>query len=202
MIGTLQCMTTKARKPVRRTVDAKNIFVIFGNQNSGKTHTAWLIYNLLKKNGYDILGLFKTRSDQEILTYNDVLEHIRASFEDKDTIAISDFRAMLEINGKRVGIFSAGDYVDDDWGVTSFKKNMKWAQDNEADFIVCCARSYNRTNSVHKLLKEKYANKIFKWYPKGQFANNLQEQLADAENVANEVLKDLTIFLFYRELLN
>lgn len=30
------------------------LFVIYGYQNSGKTHTAWLVYNLLNNAGQEI----------------------------------------------------------------------------------------------------------------------------------------------------
>lgn len=200
MEGVLQCMTMRERKqPIRQFVpspepekiSAKNIFVIYGNQNSGKTHTAWLVYNLLKERGHDMSRFFKTHDEQAMLSYNDVLQHIEEAFANPETIAISDFRAMIEIGGRRVALFSAGDYVRDAyWGVTSFYDNLNWAQENRADYIVCCARSYNKTHSVHKYLKDNYSSHIYKWYYK-KVSYDLHEQISDAEQVAYEVVKDV-----------
>lgn len=199
MEGVLQCMTMRERKPIRKFVPSpepekvpvKNIFVIYGNQNSGKTHTAWLVYNMLKVYGHDMSRFFMTHDEQDILSYHNVLQHIEDTFANPETIAISDFRAMIEIGDCRVAVFSAGDYVHDKtWEVTSFDDNMNWAQENHADYIVCCARSYNKKHSVHKYLKDNYSSQIYKWYYK-KVSNNLPEQMSDAEQVAHDIVKDM-----------
>lgn len=192
-------MTMKSRDPWsevlknRRNVPydgVGKIFVIFGNQNSGKTHTAWLVYNLLKSRS-NCDGLFETHEEQKVLTYEEVLHHIIETFNNPSTPAISDFRAIIEINNEKVAIFSAGDYVDDPhWDVTSFVKNMKWAQDNSAQYVVCTARHYNKAHSVHKYLKDHYKHKIYNWYYKSA-SDLLEERLCDVENVAKQVVIDV-----------
>lgn len=203
MSGFLQCMTMKDRDPWLESINKRNsqyvgiekIFVIFGNQNSGKTHTVWLVYNLLKDIGRDCEDLFETHEEQRVLVYEEVLHHITATFNNQNTPAISDFRAIIEINNERVAIFSAGDYVDDpNWDVTSFVKNIKWAKDNSAKYVVCTARHYDKTHSVHNFLKEHYNKKIYKWYYKSAF-DVLEERLIDAENVARTVFNDVKIFV-------
>ena len=200
MSGFLHCMTMKNRDPWSEVTKNKRnaqdrgigkIFVIFGNQNSGKTHTAWLVYNLLKKIGRECTGLFKTHEEQRVLTYEEVLHHIVETFNNQNVSAISDFRAIIEINKERVAIFSAGDSVDDpDWDVTSLVKHITWAEDKGAKYVVCTARHYNKTNSVHKYLKDYYNQKIYKCYYKSK-SDLLEERLCDAENVAKQVIRDL-----------
>lgn len=200
----LQCMTMKSRDPRVEIIKNKpnfqyngieKIYVIFGNQNSGKTHTMWLVYNLLKSRSNSD-GLFETHEEQKVLTYEEVLHHIIETFNNPNTPAISDFRAIIEINEERVAIFSAGDYVDDpNWDVTSFVKNIEWAEGNGAKYVICAARHYNRTHSVHKYLKEHYTPKIYKWYYKSA-SDLLEERLRDAEIVAKQVEVDL-LELFY-----
>lgn len=199
MSGFLQCMTMKNRDPWLEVLKNRRnapydgvgkIFVIFGNQNSGKTHTAWLVYNLLKSRS-NCDGLFETHEEQKVLTYEEVLHHIIETFNNPSTPAISDFRAIIEINKERVAIFSAGDYVEDpNWDVTSFVKNIEWAEGNGVKYVVCTARHYNKTNSVHKYLKEHYNQKIYKWYYKSA-SGLLDERLGDAENVAKQVVADV-----------
>ena len=110
MSGFLQCMTMKNRDPWSEVLKNRRnapydgvgkIFVIFGNQNSGKTHTAWLVYNLLKSRS-NCDGLFETHEEQKVLTYDEVLHHIIETFNNPSTPAISDFRAIIEINKERV----------------------------------------------------------------------------------------------------
>lgn len=197
---TIGCMTMRDRRERPQSVETlsaeqkckeiKKVFVIFGNRDSGKTHTAWLVYNLLKSMS-NCDGLFETHEEQKVLTYEEVLHHIIETFNNPSTPAISDFRAIIEINKERVAIFSAGDYVEDpNWDVTSFLKNMKWAEDKGAKYVVCTARHYNKTRSVHKYLKEHYDKKIYKWYYKSAL-DLLEERLVDAENVAKQVVHDL-----------
>lgn len=197
---TIGCMTMRDRRERPQSVETlsaeqkckeiKKVFVIFGNQDSGKTHTAWLVYNLLKSRS-NCDGLFETHEEQKVLTYEEVLHHIIETFNNPSTPAISDFRAIIEINKERVAIFSAGDYVEDpNWDVTSFVKNIEWAEGNGVKYVVCTARHYNKTNSVHKYLKEHYNQKIYKWYYKST-SGLLDERLGDAENVAKQVVADV-----------
>lgn len=199
MSGFLQCMTMKNRDTWSEVLKNRRnapydgvgkIFVIFGNRDSGKTHTAWLVYNLLKSRSNND-GIFETHKEQKVLTYEEVLHHIIETFNNPSTPAISDFRAIIEINKERVAIFSAGDYVEDpNWDVTSFVKNIEWAEGNGVKYVVCTARHYNKTNSVHKYLKEHYNQKIYKWYYKSA-SGLLDERLGDAENVAKQVVADV-----------
>lgn len=168
------------------------LFVIYGVQNCGKTHAAWLIYNLLKVAGTEIQSQSSTHPQQKWLTHDEVLKHIEDRFNaPKATAHISDFRALFEYNGKKVAIFSAGDYVHDpNWVVTSFDDNMKWAEQNEADHVICCSR-YNKTHGgVRKYILDNYKISVYRWYCK-HWLSSVQEQIADAQRIALEVFMDI-----------
>ena len=132
------------------------LFVIYGNMNSGKTHTCWLIHALLKNAGNRLtLDTTKTQPDWKI------------------------------------AIFSAGDFLHDpNWEVTSFDDNMAWAKKNNADHVICCARSLNRKGSVQRYILDNHKMSIYRWYWKDQ-SNILQDQIADAQKVAIEIFTDI-----------
>ena len=165
------------------------LFVIYGYQNSGKTHAAWLVYNLLKAAGKELD--FDSHPAQKKLTYDEVLRHITDRYNNPTTPHISDFRALIEYKGKRVAIFSAGDCVKDwKWEVTSLEDNLDWAKTNNADHIVCCSRYRNNDGSVRRYLLDNYRLSIYKWFYKSQ-TTMLAEQLSDAQKVAAEVFDSI-----------
>ena len=168
------------------------LFVIYGNMNSGKTHTCWLIHDLLRNEGTRLN--FGTHSAQPDWTYSEVLQHIEDRFNNPSTTPnASDFWALFEYKGKRIAIFSAGDYVhDDNWDITSFDDNLKWAEQNNVDHVICCSRSLNRTNSVQNYILSHYKMYIYRWYYKNQ-SNVLADQIADAQRTAIEVFRDIKI---------
>ena len=157
--------------------------------NSGKTHTCWLIYNLLKTAGTEID--FDPKSLTAKPTYSKVLEQIETSSTTSTQMLYSDFRALFEYKGKKIAIFSAGDFLSHrTWKVCSFKDNILWAERNKADYVICCARSYNKKGSVHKYILTHYRMHIYRWYEK-KWSNMLKERLADAQRVALEVFTDI-----------
>ena len=166
------------------------LFVIYGNMNSGKTHTCWLIHALLKNGGKRLY--YETHPAQPDWKFSEVIQHIRDSYVSPATTPqASDFRALFEYNGKKVAIFSAGDYLhDDNWEVTSFDDNMSWAEKNNADHVICCARSLNRKGSVQRYILDNYKMSIYRWYWKAQ-SNIMLEQIADAQKVAIELFTDI-----------
>ena len=68
------------------------LFVIYGVQSCGKTHTAWLVYNLLKNVGKELEFL----PDIAKPTFSEVLEEIRAQAASPKKIPGSDFRALFD----------------------------------------------------------------------------------------------------------
>lgn len=173
------------------------LFVIYGVQNCGKTHTAWLVYNLLKNAGREID--FVPRSLTSRPTFSEVLEQIRTSHATSTMMLYSDFRALFEHNGKRIAIFSAGDALGDDIDENNpfneddfitFKNNMHWAELNEVDHVICCSR-YNRTpGGVRKYILDNYRMHIYRWYCKNWKAR-VDEKVEDAQRIAIEVFTDI-----------
>lgn len=166
------------------------LFVIYGVENSGKTHAAWLIYHLLNNQGRQVLfepaGLTP-------LTHDEVIQHIKDSHAKIKPIYIPNFRAIFEYNGKRIALFSAGDYLEYNtpgWEVVSFKDCMNWAIQNDVDHIICCARYNNTTGGVHNYLLNNYKLHIYRWYLK-KSTSNLNEQIAEAQRIAIEVFTDI-----------
>ena len=165
------------------------MFVIKGVKNSGKTHTAWLVYNLLKEAGTIVYSEF--HRDQKEMCYADVIQDIVNSFANSNLAEAHDFRAIMEYMGKKVAIISAGDYVKDEtWEVTSFIDSLKWANRYQADYIVCCCRSINRKGSVCRYIMENYKQAVCNWYYKVK-TNVLADQINDIKKVAGEVFRDI-----------
>lgn len=166
------------------------LFVIYGNMNSGKTHTCWLIHALLKNVGKRLV--YETSQTQPDWTFSEVLQHIEDCYLSPTiTPPVTDFRALFEYKGKKIAIFSAGDFLhDENWEVTSFDDNMNWAQNNIADHVICCSRSRNKQNSVRNSLLDNYRMSIYRWYWK-DILNSLQDQIAEAQRVAIEIFTDI-----------
>lgn len=173
------------------------LFVIYGVQNCGKTHTAWLVYNLLKNAGREID--FVPRSLNSRPTFSEVIEQIMASHADSKLMSYSDFRALFDYNGKKIAIFSAGDALGDDIkednpfnedDVITFKNNMHWAELNKVDHVICCSR-YNRTpGGVRKYILDNYRMHIYRWYCKN-YMPSADERVEDAQRIAIEVFTDI-----------
>ena len=166
------------------------LFVIYGNMNSGKTHTCWLIHALLKNTGNRLA--YETTKTQPDWTFSEVIQHINDSFvAPKTTPSASDFRAIFEYKGKKIAIFSAGDYLHDpNWEVTSFDDNIAWAQKNNADHVICCSRSRNNDGSVRNAILDNYRMSVYRWYWKDKL-NTAQDQIAEAQRIAIELFTDI-----------
>lgn len=172
------------------------LFIIYGVQNCGKTHTAWLVYNLLKNAGREIDFVPKSLTHRP--TFSEVLEQIRTSHATSTMMLYSDFRALFEYKGKKIAIFSAGDalgsidendpFNEDDF--ITFNNNMRWAVQNEVDHVICCSR-YNRTpGGVRKYILDNYRMYIYRWYCKN-WKYSADERVEDAQRIAIEVFTDI-----------
>lgn len=171
------------------------LFVIYGVQSCGKTHTAWLVYNLLKNAGKELEFL----PDRAKPTFSEVLEEIRAQAASPKKIPGSDFRALFDYKGKKVAIMSAGDYLGNDiddsnpynkesWGY--FKNNMHWAKINKVDHIICCSRLYKTSGGVRDYILENYREAVYRWYRKNEMAGT-DERVKEAQRIAIEVFTDI-----------
>lgn len=116
------------------------IILIRGVQNAGKTTTCSLIYK----------ELIKITKKEHYFDYN------RTNVDSlKYTIngTVIDFIAKFDVNGKVVIIVSAGDIAED------LEEILKAIYD-EADIIICCARSINREKSTYRMLQNNYQKNI------------------------------------------
>lgn len=172
------------------------LFVIYGVQNSGKTHASWLVYNLLKNAGTELD--FNPRELSPRPTFSEVLQNIEDDYNAGRTLSYQDLWALFEYKGKRIAIFSAGDELGDDvdensyddGDFISFKNNLYWAERNEIDHVICCAR-YNKTDGgVRKYILENYKMSVYRWYCKHKF-DSAQEQKEEAQRIAIDVFTDI-----------
>ena len=165
------------------------LFVIYGVQSCGKTHTAWLVYNLLKNAGNEL------DFDPKLLTtkptFSEVLQQIETSFVTGTPISYSDFRALFKYKGKKIAICSAGDFLKHPtWEVCSFKDNMVWAEKNEADHVICCARYNKKKGVVRKYILDNYRISIYRWYCK-HCLGSAKERIKEAQQIALEIFTDI-----------
>ena len=120
--------------------------IIRGTKDSGKTTTAGLVYIELLKiaetkhsfNGKDV----ETNS----LEYN------------KENGNLIDFKVILTIKSKKIGIVSAGDVAN--W----LEKDIDNFIKENLDIIICCTRSRNVKGSGQRMIIEKFSinNQILK----------------------------------------
>jgi len=66
-----------------------------------------------------------------------------------------DFQSVIDLGKKRVVIISEGD--DDD---RLFELMQDLIDDYRPDFVVVCARAYDRVGSSYRMLTERFANLI------------------------------------------
>ena len=173
------------------------LFVIYGKQSSGKTHTCWLIYNLLKYAGKELDFIPKGLTHKP--SFSEIIEEIRSHALTSSIIHGTDFRALFDYKGKKVAIMSARDYlgnnIDDSnpynkesWGY--FKNNMHWAKINKVDHIICCSRLYKTSGGVRDYILENYREAVYRWYRKNEMTG-ADERIKEAQRIAIEVFTDI-----------
>lgn len=160
----------------------KQIFVIYGERDSGKSHTMWLLLCKLLKHGAKIIGpmyhVIKPYTYEEVMA---------------ERSQLPDFRAVVEWNGKRIMLLSAGDYlIDCYWG---FRMHMEWANEQGVDYVVCCSRSRNRKGSIYRELMDVYrgnllADEDWFWVEK---VDKDSDWLLERDKTANKILAKLEI---------
>lgn len=121
--------------------------IIRGTQNSGKTTTAWMVYQYLSPmtdhGSYHIFNVWN--GDVRTPAPIPYLLNVR------DVDGCPDFKAILTILDKKVGITSAGDWAE------TVEQDVDDFLQRGVDIIICCTRSRNCANSAYRLVEEKYA---------------------------------------------
>ena len=160
----------------------KRMFVVYGKKDSGKSHTMWLLLSHLLKEGAKIIAPMYHVANP--FTYEQIIESKNP---------LPDFRAVVDWKGKKVMLLSAGDYlVHHYWG---FRMHMKWAIEQDVDYVVCCSRSQNRKGSIYKELMDVYRGDILAdedcfWLEK---VDKESDWLLERDKIANEILAKLKI---------
>lgn len=87
-----------------------HLYIISGKANTGKTHTCWLLYTMLSCIGE--VKLFENLAFPDAaIPYSFVLGHLQRKMLHPRTRSFRDFRAIIELKGKRIALFSAGDQL-------------------------------------------------------------------------------------------
>lgn len=100
-----------------------DIIVLSGQAHSGKTTTMRRLFERLRN-----------------------LQDVVVRFEDINPA--EDFIAIIEINGRRIGLISHGDYLE------VFTDQFNEISRHNVDVLICASRSKNRDNSVYNFLFE------------------------------------------------
>lgn len=164
------------------------LFVIYGKPNCGKSHTAWLVYNLVRSAGRE-LNFEPTGRPKPC--YADIIQDMYNISHSEPRVGLYDFLAIMEYNGKKVAIISSGDLLHDRTNaITSFDDNIKWALSNHVDHIVCTARYNKRAGAVYSYIRRNLKHAVYMWYKK-EYTKDLSTQINDAKKIAGEVFKDI-----------
>ena len=159
----------------------KKMYVIYGERDSGKTHTMWLVLaHILGRGAKLVLPMFHA---EKPLTYDEIMARKEQ---------LSDFRAVVEWYDKKIMLFSAGDELDE-WKYWGFRRHINWASQNDIDYVICCARSRNIEGSVYRELKDVYRNQILDdedWFFVEK-ADNKTDWLQDRDKVAQKIIRSL-----------
>ena len=124
----------------------KKMYVVYGEIDSGKTHTMWLVLSYLLKKGATLLEMYHVDAP---LSYEKIMN---------TKTRLPDFRAVMEWYGKKIMLLSAGDFLKHYyWG---FRVHIEWAIKYKIDYVICCARSRNRKGSVLRELLEVYRGTV------------------------------------------
>ncbi len=167
----------------------KEFIFIAGTQNSGKTTTAWCVYQ----------RLFPYSEDTQLyICGSKVINHGEIVYKPAPYEAQpEDFKAILKVPGYTVAIISGGD--DDEL----LEKEIESVY-GEADFIVISLRTINRAGSSRRMVLTKYPNDYTREFFVPDYNSSLTHSLDIVnskrplgDKIANYILVQTT----YRDLL-
>lgn len=121
----------------------KEFIIITGTRNSGKTTTAWCVYQRLLPYSCNIQMWF----GNSLVTNHGEIVYKSAPHNNEP----KDFKAILDVYGYKVVIISAGD----DAKLLQMEINAVYT---DADFIIISLRTYNKTGSSRRMLRTHYAS--------------------------------------------
>lgn len=168
----------------------KEFIIIKGKQDSGKTTTAWCVYQRL---------LPYSSHKQMYIGGNSVNNHGDIVYEPAPrNNRPKDFKVILYgVFGYKVAIISAGDYSN------QLQQDIASVMAQKVDYIVISLRTVNRAGSSRRMIKQTYPNIIQREFrvsaPKVTFTHpldivNSKRQIAD--KIVNYILLQTTYFKF------
>ncbi len=184
-----------------------HLYIISGKANTGKTHTCWLLYTMLSCLGevklFENLGF-----PNAAIPYSFVLGHLQRKMLHPRTRSFRDFRAIIELKGKRIALFSAGDQLENNHNdILSLLKNEQWAHDNSADYIICAARERNyehrgcyshySNGQIYEYLLKEFSESERTIYHKESYTN-ADLQVSQTKEVAGKILWDIIDRIYNR----
>lgn len=102
----------------------KNLFVIKGNSNTGKSTISALLHEKLSKHPHAVVQCFWTPDGTAVFDIN-------------NQSIYNNFISVIDINGRKIGIISQGDYVD------CLKKTILYVNFVfNFDVLIVCARPH------------------------------------------------------------
>jgi hypothetical protein len=146
--------------------------IIRGQRDFGKTTNAGLVYSELLK-----ISETKHRFNGKDVESNS-LEY------KKDSDELFDFSAILTINGKKIGISSAGDVP------TELERIINNFINKGIEIIICCSRSRNVRGSSYRMIIDKFSknNKILKEIWVSHSVNKADKE-SIKKNSVSEIIK-------------
>lgn len=142
--------------------------IIRGQRNSGKTTTCGIVYTELLRIA-EVRHIFNDKDvETNSLEYN------------KENGSLKDFKAILTIKGKMVGIISAGDVAD------LLEKDINDLIDKKIEIIICCTRSKDVPGSSQRRINEKFT-------PNNQILIEVWSQKSQIED-DKEIIKMQSVF--------
>ena len=119
----------------------KEFILISGAQNSGKTTTAWCVYQRL---------LPYSSNTQIYICGSPVVNHGEIVYKSSPANQPEDFKAILNLPGYKAAIISGGDYPN------LLENEIESVLKEDVDFIVISLRTINRAGSSRRMIADKY----------------------------------------------
>ena len=121
----------------------KEFVIITGTQNSGKTTTAWCVYQRFLPYSSKTQMWF---GSSIVTNHGEIVYKVTPHNSEP-----RDFKVILDVYGSKIVIISAGDEAK----LLHSEINSVY---NDADFIIISLRTYNKTGSSRRMIKTYYPN--------------------------------------------
>ena len=161
----------------------KEFVFISGKQNTGKTTTAWCVYQRLLP--YSTNTVMYIRGAR-VINHGEIV-YMEPPYDKQP----EDFKVILELPGYKAAIISGGDDAQ------LLEKEIESVIAENADFIVIALRSINRTGSSRRMIQDKFPEAYTREFftTKSSFTHPLDivnSKRIVADRIANYILLQTT----------